>query len=425
MQENEKKLKKARQHLGTFLISKLISSLGASIYSFGISFYILSATGSAMSFAVNLILNILPRTLLAPVAGYMADTYNKKAIIIISQLTSVLTMIGLLIFSFTEGLSIPAIYTASVLIAISSTFSGITFTASIANLVNPENIQKAASFNQISLSLATIGGPTFGGLLYGFVSLPVFIGIFIIAYLFATILESTMNFRLYTNQTADDDFSKEGVIASIKDGIRYLRRNELISRIVVVALVVNFLFAASQIGISYILIEMKKVDSTHFGLVEAAESFGMLAASIFVGTRAAFKSPIVVSKRSMIAMAGCMGLLALPVLFPLSYGTMIFYYGIVLLILGVMGIFTNTPISVIMQTVIDEKYKGRVFSLMETMAMALMPFSMLLFGFLYDFISPHYILITSCFVTIGFIILYIPSSFARKFATTEEAVAGQ
>ena len=97
---NDYKSKKTKQHIWTFLFSKLIASLGISIYSFGISFYILSVTGSALSFAINLILNVLPRTLISPIVGYMADKYSKKVIIVSSQFGSALAMILLLFYIF-------------------------------------------------------------------------------------------------------------------------------------------------------------------------------------------------------------------------------------------------------------------------------------------------------------------------------------
>ncbi|WP_347177998.1 hypothetical protein [Sporosarcina thermotolerans] len=39
------KLKRATYHLWTFTISKLISSFGAQVYAFAVSFYILQLTG--------------------------------------------------------------------------------------------------------------------------------------------------------------------------------------------------------------------------------------------------------------------------------------------------------------------------------------------------------------------------------------------
>ena len=45
-------------------------------------------------------------------------------------------------------------------------------------------------------------------------------------------------------------------------------------------------------------------------------------------------------------------------------------------------IIVNTPMQVMMQKMIDDDYKGRVFSILETMSMALMPLGVVIYGFL-------------------------------------------
>lgn len=77
MNEAEK-LKKATYHLWTFTASKMIAMLGANVMAFGFSLYILAMTGSAMSFATNMICSVLPRALVAPLAGYVADNFSKN-----------------------------------------------------------------------------------------------------------------------------------------------------------------------------------------------------------------------------------------------------------------------------------------------------------------------------------------------------------
>ena len=153
------KLKRATYHLWTFTISKIISTFGAQVYSFAISFYILQLTGSASSFAMNLICSILPRTLVAPFAGYVADNYSRKMIVIVAQIATTIAIGGLLIVSLTAGLSLLAIYTTTVILSITSLFSGVTFSSSITGLVDEARIQKAMSLNQISISFAAIGSP--------------------------------------------------------------------------------------------------------------------------------------------------------------------------------------------------------------------------------------------------------------------------
>ena len=139
------KLKRATYNLWTFTTSKIISSFGAQVYTFAISFYILQLTGSATSFAANLICSILPRTLMAPFAGYVADKYSRKTIVITAQIATTLAIGGLLMVSLISGLSLGAIYTTTVVLSITSTFSGVTFTSSITGLIDEARIQKAMS----------------------------------------------------------------------------------------------------------------------------------------------------------------------------------------------------------------------------------------------------------------------------------------
>lgn len=79
------KIRKAQRNLYTFLVSKMLTSLGFGVFNFGISLYILSATGSALSFATNIMFNVLPRALAAPLAGYVADRFPKKRIVVMSM----------------------------------------------------------------------------------------------------------------------------------------------------------------------------------------------------------------------------------------------------------------------------------------------------------------------------------------------------
>ena len=416
------KKKKTQQHLWTFLASKLAASLGSSIYSFGISFYILSVTGSALSFAVNLILNLLPRALFSPIAGYLADHYNKKAIIIVSQSGSALTMAALLAYSMANGLSIHAIYTATALISVTSTFSSLTFTSAIPNLVDPENIQKAMSYNQISLSLATIGGPTIGGLLYGFLTLPTFIAIFIIAYTIAAILDATMDFRLYKSTSSRLSVDKKDTVyTGIKNGFVYMRKNELISRIILVALFINFFFGATDVGFSYVMIGLLKVEPAHYGLVEACTAIGTLAASIYIGIRKAFRSPLLLSKWGIISMAAIMGFTALPLLVQLDYWGNVSYFGLLMFLFGVLVVFVNTPLLTLIQMKVLEEYRGRVFSLLETGALALMPAGTLLYGVLYDMVPPSWLLIISAIFLIMIVLLLVPAPFLERHSAGQAA----
>lgn len=409
------KLKKATYHLWTFTISKLISVFGAQVYAFAISFYILQLTGSATSFATNLICSILPRTLLAPFAGYAADKYSRKGIIIGAQIASSLAIGGLLIFSINAELSLIAIYITTVILSITSTFSGVTFSSSMTGLVDEARIQKAMSLNQMSISFATIGSPAVGGILYGTVTMPVFLGIYLTASIIAVVLESTMNFKLFaTRKEVVEGAPKESMLQSIKEGFKYLMKQPTIKVIIFISLIVNFLFGAFQVGYSFILIEKLKLDPVHFGYTEMAFAIGMLLMSIYFSSAKELKYPLLVSKWSIVGTGFLLGAIATPLLMNMSYfGTVVFYI-IILFVFGVTMMVTNTPIMVMMQKTIDDDYKGRVFSILETGSMALMPLGMVVFGFLYDVLSAELILITSGVLLVVTVLVLARPSVIRK-----------
>ena len=408
------KLKRASYHLWTFTISKLIASFGAQVYAFAVSFYILQLTGSATSFATNLICSILPRTLVAPFAGYVADRYSRKTIVITAQIASTLAIGGLLAVSLTSGISLLAIYTTTVILSLTSTFSGVTFSSSITGLVDEARIQRAMSLNQMSVSFAAIASPAVGGLLYGYVTLPVFLAMYMTASVIAVLLESTMNFKLFAKRKeVVEGEKKETMLQSMKAGLSYLKLQPIIMAIIWVSLVINFLFGAFMVGYSFILIEKMKMAPQHFGFTEGAFAVGMLLMSIYLSVKKEVKFPMLVAKRGILGMGLIMAGIGLPLFYEMPYNAMFAYYATLMFTFGLTQIIVNTPMMVMMQKMIDDDYKGRVFSILETMAMALMPLGMVIYGFLYDVLPAQWILLVSSLLLIGTVFIMIRPSAIR------------
>lgn len=405
------KLKKATYHLYTFLVSKMISALGANVYSFGMSMFILSITGSALSFAANLIFSIIPRTILAPIAGILVDKFSRKTIVLTGQAGIVLTILGLLTYSLIFGLSIPAIYITTVFYSICSTFTGIAFSASIGNLVDEERLQKAMSFNQLSLSIAGIGGPVVGGMLFGFFNIEMFLIINVIAYAIAFLLEATMDFKLYSkNQEQSSEVKKESMMSSLKEGLSYLKTKPVVSSLLWVLLLLNMFFTAVNVGLSFILVNILKIEYSLIGIIEAGSAIGMLLFSIYFATRSNVKYPLLFSKRSILGMSLLVSAIAVPLLITFSSSVNFIYFFIVMFLFGSFGVLTNTPIGVLLQKEVEENYRGRIFGILEMVAMGMMPLGTLIFGILYDIIPAQYILIVSSITLVAIVIIFLRRS---------------
>ncbi len=407
------KIRRATYHLYTFMISKLTSTFGAQVYTFAISFYILQLTGSAASFAINLICGILPRTIVGPFAGAIIDRYSKKMIVIIAQIATTLTIAGLLIVTLTQGLSLISIYVTTSILSLTSTFSGIAFTSSITALIDKGRIQRAMSLNQMAVSFASIGSPAVGGMLYGTVSIPVFLIIYIVASTIAVILESTMDFKLFASVKDNIHDKKETMWQSMKAGLGYLKLQPIILVIMWLGLMVNFLFGAFEVGYSFILIEKLKIEAQHFGFTQGAFSLGMILMSIYFSIRKEIRFPMLVSKWGIVSIGFIIASVSIPLVLDLSYGLIVGFYMILMFTFGSCIMLINTPLQVMLQKTIDDDYKGRVFSIIETMSMALMPLGMVLYGFLYDILPAQWVLIVSAVLLITLTLILARPSVVR------------
>jgi len=407
--EESLKLKRASYNLWTFVTSKMISSFGAQVCTFAISFYILSVTGSATSFAALLICNIIPRTILAPFAGYIVDTFSKKKVVIIAQIAATLTLGILFLYSTIVGFEIWIFYVGTTILSVCGTFSGLAFTASISSLINKERLQQAMSLNQMAMSFSAIGAPVIGGWIYGFIDLTTFFLIYFIASFIALILESTMDFKLYSVLKGNKEKEKEKIWESIKLGFVYLKSKQVVMTIITVALFINFLFGSFEVGFSYVLIQELKISEEKFGLINGTFAFGMLVMSIILSKRKPFKYPLVISKIFIMSTAIYFTLIPLPLLITIPADFLIYYYMILMFIFGANMILVNMPIGVVMQTTIDEQFRGRVFSIMDTFGTALLPIGMILFGFLFDVVPAQIV-----FISIAILVVFSMSYLMRR-----------
>lgn len=382
---------RATRNLITFFLSKMLTSLGFTVYSFGISLYILSLTGSALSFAINIVFNVLPRAIAAPFAGYVADRYPKKRIVLFSMAGITLSVVALIIYTYLFGMSVSAIYTVTAIFSTIGAFNGVAFSSSIPNLVGKHRLQKALSFNQISYSIGGIGGPVIGGMLYGFVSMEVFLISMAVAYFIAFILEATLDFELFAENISR---KKESMAESMKEGLRYLKTKPLVQSLLWMTLWMNFLSSAISVGLIFILVEKFTMPSSNVGFIQAAGAVGMLLASIYLSLKNELDRPIPFIKRSILIVSLCIAMLSIPLFLKLSTEVAYFYYIGAMFILSAATICTNTPIGVLIQRSVEDAYRGRVFGLIETVAVGTGPIGALLFGAMFDWIDAKIIFIS-------------------------------
>ena len=82
---------KTFKHYIYFWIGQLISLLGSSVISFVIIFWITIETGSAVILSIATVLTFLPIVIFSPIAGVLADRWNRKILIFIADFFQAIT----------------------------------------------------------------------------------------------------------------------------------------------------------------------------------------------------------------------------------------------------------------------------------------------------------------------------------------------
>ncbi len=223
-----------------------------------------------------------------------------------------------------------------------------------------------------------------------------------------------MDFKLFSTKAESSNDDKTSMLQSMKEGFAYLKTNRVIMVIISTAIGLNFFFSALMIGLPFIAVQQMKVEAAHFGLIEAMVALGMLLASIYFSIRKEVTYPLLFSKRALFAMSLILAGLALPLIWEMSYGANVIYFIVLMFAFGISNVFVNTPIGVMMQKDVVEEYRGRVFGILESMAMAMMPLGYLLFGLLYDRVPAEYVVLGSSLCLIGLVAWMIRPEIIRE-----------
>lgn len=120
-------------------IGQLVSVLASSATSFALTIWAYETTGSATALGVISTSFLLPFLLLSPIAGAMVDRYNRKLMMMVSDLAAAAATTAVLILHATGGLTVWHLYLTSILIGLGNTFQWPAYSAAITTMVRRSN----------------------------------------------------------------------------------------------------------------------------------------------------------------------------------------------------------------------------------------------------------------------------------------------
>ncbi|MCP1163844.1 MULTISPECIES: MFS transporter [Bacillus] len=391
-----KKSKQELRNIFLYSIAKTVSLFGSSIYSFALGLYVLQITGSALNFAITLILGTIPMIVLNPFAGVIADKVNKKKLVVCMDLLSGGLLITVYILSSSYGLNLFIIYTTTFLMTLFTTFFGIGLEAAKPNMVSKERLMSINAISKIIDSVSLILGPMLGGIVFAVLDIKIFIIINGISYILSAIFIFFINFKSFEQNISEECSIREiHFIKDIKEGYSYLMERKSLKNTFSILISLNFFLGFTVIvPLPYILNSVLNLSSKQFGIIQGTFSIGMIVGAVLVKKITdRFPYSYLLKKISFI-LGIFMIALGIPVLFQtievnnLVYVTL---YCIIMFFLGLMIAQIDIPLMYFMQNEIPDEYRGRVLSIGLSIGKIIQPVALAISGLLLNYI-PAYML---------------------------------
>jgi MFS family permease len=256
-----------------YLIGWIIAVIGDQILEVAVGWDVYLRTGSAMSLGWVGLVSAAPIILLALPAGHLADRFDRRRILLISQLLRGLCVAGLAALSHYRG-AVGAIYAVLLVAAVCMAVGWPARSAMMPHLVSPHAFANAVNWNSMAFQISAMAGPALGGLILHF-SVPA-------AYIVAAICAAIFAVSLAGVRLRPVVVEREpATLKSLAAGVRFVVHTKII-----LATITLDLFAVLLGGATYLLPIFAKdilgVGAVGFGWLRAAPALGALAMGLTI-----------------------------------------------------------------------------------------------------------------------------------------------
>jgi len=256
----------------------MVSVAGTQMQVAAIHWHIRELTGTPDPLALGGIglARIMPVIVFSLFGGAFADTYNRRAILFITQTSMALTALGLAVLTFGGQTQIWHIYLLTALQAAAMAFDGPARQAIVPNIVPARDLPNAFSLNSIAFNVGAVVGPVLSGIVIATLGQGY-------TYFFNAISFLGVILALLAIGTIPQDFRGVGGVSLsvIKEGFRFIFSRKIILSTMVMDFSATF-FAAANTMLPIIARDILKVGEVGYGLLGAAGSSGSVLAAFAV-----------------------------------------------------------------------------------------------------------------------------------------------
>ena len=381
-----------------------ISLVGTWVQNIAMGWLLYRLTGSALLLGTVAFAQQIPSLFIMPFAGVLADRFNRRKVIIISQAAAMVVAFVLAFVVLLDVVTVPMIIT---LAAVNGTI--LAFDTPFRNSFVPDMITDRADLgNAIALNsslynLARFIGPPIGGILIALVGEGWCF--FINGVSFIAVLVCLFAMKVDKQKARK---VKGSILRELKEGISYALGEKPLRYLLTLVMLSSFFGLPFQALLPVFAADVLQGGSELLGVLTGALGLGALSGAFYLAARKQVHTIPVTTFRTALIFAIGLGIFALSPIRALSF-IMMAATGF-----GMIVHFNST--NALIQTISDEDKRGRVVALYSLSFMGITPLGSLAAGWVSEYIGVPYTVFAFSLVCIASALLFgkrLPVVFRR------------
>lgn len=237
-------------------------------------------TGSTTAVSLMFGLAAVPTVLLGPIAGAVADRFDRRRVMLLADMLSALVLLVCLA-GVSVGLKLPAVYLAVAAVAVISTFDRPASEALLPKLVSWDGLGRANSSVRFATRLAQIAGPAAASGLLSTGGLSLVLGVDAVSFVISGLLVLGIDRRV---TMPDDDGESHSPWRAAAAGLAFVRARGRLLTVMLAIGVVSLVGPVVNAGTITLVSDELKLADSRYGILLAVEGGGaLLLALAFFG----------------------------------------------------------------------------------------------------------------------------------------------
>ena len=354
-------------------IGQIVSLVGSALVQFALVWYVTKQTGSAAVLATATTAALLPNILLGPFVGALVDRWNRKLVMIIADLVVALATVVLAMLFATGAIQIWHIVAILLTRSAAGVFQGPARIAATTLMVPKEHLSRLGGINQAVDGMITVFSPALGALLLELLPMQ---GVLAVDIITAAIAIALLIFFVRVpqpkNKPKADKVTPRSLMADVREGIRYIVTWPGLFLMIVMASLLNMFLAPGANLLPLHVTTFFGKGAQELAWLQAAMGIGGIVGGLLLGIWGGFR------RRVWTVLMGILGIGAGMLIFGLipanRYIISLIFMGMV----GFMASISNGSFGPLLQTKVPPEVQGRVFMLLSSLTMAMMPIGLFL-----------------------------------------------